>query len=286
MFKKLTLKKLKEEGLSPSQAKKWYYAFKSYYFATWIADMLTDYQYQIIASSIYGIYFAIWALILGNDNETINAIICTLIAIVFLCFDLYTVHSFRKFNKMNENDREKQIEKNTQKRDKIAKKIQNLWLLDNRVISRKMWRKIKKISPQSYKKLRSGELTGICYTIAWWMLDVLEDKDLKLMWILNTNSAKNYKYGHAVIRKGDYIYCPNQRRTYKAKKYLESFETKAFKEISLQQYKIIKRPTDIAAWIDNPKEVTVSKYMYDEFENFKTFCEENGGSRSPEDEQD
>ncbi len=286
MFKALMLKKFKEEGLSSSQAKKWYYSYQSFYIAKFIADIIADYRSKIIISSIFGIYFCIWALIFGNDEETIKANICTFIGIIFLVFDFYTIHSFHKFNKMNESEKEKQIEKNTKKRDAIAEKIQNIWLLDNRVISRKMWKKIKKISPESYKKLRSGELTCRCYLTTMYMLDILQDKDLKLMWILNTNYGKNYKYGHAVIRKGNYIYCPNIRRTYNAKKYFESFETKVFEEMTLSQYKTTKSPKDITIWFDDLKQVIPNRFIADNFDLFAIFCKENGGSISPEDEQD
>lgn len=291
MFKSRILKLLKEKGYSSSQARYQYYAYKSFYIASFVAsyiiELIFNHIYHIVLFGILSIYWITVSIICYNMKDMKNIIIYFIMASIMICPTLISLIKQSKFIKLDKIHKEKIIERNTNKRDAIAEKIQNIWLLDGKVISRKMWRKIKKISPQSYKKLRSGELTGHCYITTWWMLNILQDKDLKLMWILNTEYGENYhKYGHAVIKKGNYIYCPNQRRTYNAEKYLEAFETKVFKEMALSEYKNRDNPKDITLWFDEPKKVVVNRMMLDYFEEFKNFCKENGGSRSIEDEQD
>ncbi len=88
------------------------------------------------------------------------------------------------------------------------------------------------------------------------------------------------------MKKGDWIYCPNERRTYNVKKYLEAFESKVFEEMSLSQYKTTKSPKDITIWLDDPNQVIPNRFIADNFDLFAIFCKENGGSISPEDEQD
>ena len=195
MFKSRILKLLQKEACSSSQAKYKYYIYKSFYIASYVASYIIEWIfnhiYHIVLFGILSIYWTIVSIIYYNMKDMKNIIISFIMASIMNCLTLISLIKQIKYIKLDKIHKEKIIERNTNKRDAIVEKIQNIWLLDGKVISRKMWRKIKKISPQSYKKLRSGELTGQCYITTLWMLNILQDEDLKLMWILNTKIIKN-----------------------------------------------------------------------------------------------
>ena len=287
MFKNRFLKLLKEKGLTSLQAKNNYYLYKSVYISACIAYDAVSFKnntlYHTLILGALGIGLAVKAYILNNNNSIILLIIAGIIAALEVLISIKDI----KVCKLDETKIKEIADKNTEKIKLLKNKIQKFWLLNGKVISRKMWRKIKKVSPQSYNDLRSGKLTGQCYVTTWYMLSILRDKELKMMWILNTDYGENsHKYGHAVIKKGNYIYCPNQRRTYDAKKYLESNESQVFLETNLSQYMNIENSNNINEWIDNPKSIKPNKFMRENWEKFNVFCIENGGFRGIEDKEE
>lgn len=291
MFKNRFLKFLEEKGLTSLQAKNNYYLYKSVYISAHIAYDAVSFKYNTFYHTLIlgtlGIGLTVKAYSLNNNNDTKNSIIILIMASIIAALEVLIFIKDIKISKLDETKRKEIADKNTEKIKLLKNKIQKFWLLNGKVISRKMWRKIKKVSPQSYNDLRSGKLTGHCYVTTWYMLSILRDKELKMMWILNTDYGENsHKYGHAVIKKGNYIYCPNQRRTYDAKKYLESNESQVFLEMTLSQYMNIDNSNNINEWLDNPKSIKPNKFMSENFGRFNVFCIENGGFRSIEDKEE
>ena len=290
MFKNRFLKFLEEKGLTSLQAKNNYYLYKSVYISAHIAYDAVSFKYNTFYHTLIlgtlGIGLTVKAYSLNNNNDTKNSIIILIMASIIAALDVLIFIKDIKISKLDETKRKEIADKNTEKIKLLKNKIQKFWLLNGKVISRKMWRKIKKVSPQSYNDLRSGKLTGQCYSTTLYMLSILKDKELKMMWILNTDYGENsYKYGHAVIKKGNYIYCPNQRRTYDAKKYLESNESQVFLEMTLSQYMNIENSNNINEWFDNPKSIKPNKFMRENWKKFNVFCRENGGFRGIEDKE-
>lgn len=113
-------------------------------------------------------------------------------------------------------------------------KIQNLWLLNGRVISLKDWLYIRKKDKELYEWLRSDSCNHKCYDATLQLAKTLHNPNIKILWIGLTDFRE--KYGHAVLEKNGWIYDTNHRRTYKKEKYLKAQEAKVFKEIPIQVY--------------------------------------------------
>ena len=109
-------------------------------------------------------------------------------------------------------------------KERIEKTIQNLWLLNFKVINVEDWKKIKCDSIKNYLWLTSSRSKSSSFYLTLYIVETLKKEDLKILWI------KSYGYFNAVIKKDGYIYDPELKRTYKKERYLEE------KKIQKRQY--------------------------------------------------
>lgn len=148
---------------------------------------------------------------------------------------------------------------------KLFDKISIMYLWNHKVITLKNWKQIKKDDKTYYKYVRSSKCNNKCYNTAENIARIVIDPDLKLLWINAVDSSNGHRFGHAILKRGDYIYDSNQRRTYDFEKYMKCYQAKVFREFTFKEY------------MDDD-------YMYEAFRGeFKTYCKERGIVRCTED---
>ena len=149
--------------------------------------------------------------------------------------------------------------------EKIGDKVLNRKLNDYSVITREDWKKIKKTDKNLFNILKSIKSQGECYTITLKVAHILKDSNIKIVWLLNEdlNSFNIKLYGHAVLKKENRIYDTAVRDTFYEQEYYHINNSKIFKEIEIEKYGM--------------------KELKNDWENFKEFCEINGGKRGIED---
>lgn len=113
--------------------------------------------------------------------------------------------------------------------------LQNLWLLNGKVISRRSWSSIKTNNKELYKWLRTNECNQKCYDATFQISKTLNDSDINILWIAIT-TCYGEKCGHAVLEKDGWIYDSNHRRTYKKEKYFQAQKAELYKEFPLEVY--------------------------------------------------
>lgn len=116
----------------------------------------------------------------------------------------------------------------------LIEKFQNLWLLNQKVISFKDWKVIKKRNKVLYDKARSESCNHKCYFTTYGIANTLENPDIKVLWICI--ETLNQKCGHSVIVRNNQIYDSNLRRTYNRDEYLKAFKAEVFKEYYIEEY--------------------------------------------------
>ena len=161
----------------------------------------------------------------------------------------------------------KNIKKQTNKEinDWLTQKIENLWLLNNKVISFNDWKFIKKKNKTLYKKVRSKECNHTCYFTSYTIANTLKNPDIKILWICV--ETFNHKCGHSVLVKNNKIYDSNLRRTYNREKYLKSLNAEVFKEYSMDEYL-------------NDFNIQQTYFSFLDWEEFDTWCKQRNAIRN------
>lgn len=150
--------------------------------------------------------------------------------------------------------------------DWIVEKIQNLWLLNWRVISFSDWINIKRNNRELYEMSRSEECDHKCYYISYLLANTLKNPDIKIVWMCIKSLGECY--GHAVLQKNNRIYDSNLRRTFKREKYMEAFEAKVFKEYSINEY------------LNSKVNFDSNRFTFLDWEEFGKWCEKQNVVRS------
>lgn len=135
--------------------------------------------------------------------------------------------------------------------------------LRSTVVTKKGWKKIKKVDKGLYKDLLSDECCHLCYRYAREI--ALRVKDVKLMYVSICDQLNNNETcAHAIIRRNDEIYCTHFRRTFKLDDYTRFFDMKIYKEWDYEEYsnpnfrKLVKE--DFVKWC-NENDVCGYKYF-------------------------
>lgn len=76
----------------------------------------------------------------------------------------------------------------------------------------------------------------------------------------------NHRYGHAILKKGEWVYDSNSRRTYKFENYMKAYKAEIFREFSLSGDEYFKGDS----------------YKID-YKEFGIWCKEHGVKRCSED---
>lgn len=135
----------------------------------------------------------------------------------------------KKINKKgNEDSKEKFIEE-------FEERISNIYLWNFKVISLRTWKSLKKYK-WYYRYLRSSECNNKCYATTRRLASVMLDPKVKLVWLGAVGTREGHKFGHSVLKKGNWIYDSNLRRTYKAESYIKCFQAQIFKEFEMHEY--------------------------------------------------
>lgn len=262
------LKQLRDENATKEEIKDDLYIFKHSYIMSFISSVL--------CSTVLAIFFSLYLCGIGLTLCIIYLItkvyIFTIFAMIMATFAVLTEVILLKRNKwINKGKKSEDFYKI------LLDKFHNIYLLNPFVISYKDWKKLKKVSRKNYDKIRSFQTMKKCYETIFYIANLLKNKNIKIMWILCNH--RNEKFGHAVLVKGNYILDTNRRKTYNKKKYLEHFHAKVYKEITLDEY-LVKNPKGINLLLEegiNARGVYVVLKKY--WDEFKDFCEENGGIR-------
>lgn len=100
------------------------------------------------------------------------------------------------------------------------------------VVTRSDWKRIKKNAPKSYRILNSNKSKGYCYFMSRYIALYLKDVELLYcsMDIFGKRSA------HAVIKKGNIIYCTNARMHFDFEEWVKENEVEVYRTFSREEY--------------------------------------------------
>lgn len=114
--------------------------------------------------------------------------------------------------------------------------IQNVCLYNQKVITFKDWWDIRKYSRSLYKQIRTDECKRLCYDTVYSIANVIRNPEIKIVWVSLEDYTLNQRVGHAVLKKGNYIYDSNIRRTFNIQEYFENNKVELYREFELADY--------------------------------------------------
>lgn len=272
LYKK-SLKQLRDKNASKEEIKDDWYIFKHSYRMNYISTVLCLPK----LSTLFSLYLCGIGLTLCIISLITKLYIFTVLVIPIIFLIVMTEVVLIKRNRWI-----RKGEKLEKFKKKLLVNFLNIYLINPLVISYKDWRKLKKVSLKNYDRIRSVKSISKCYETTFYIANILKNKNIKIMWLFC--NQHNLKFGHAVLVKGNYILDINRRRSYNKKKYLKHYHAKVYKEFALDEY-LVKNPKGIDLLIKEGLHargvyVVLRKY----WDEFKDFCEENGGIRCNNDE--
>lgn len=196
------------QALELQEKKDLLFIFGHCYFAYWLARKLPFVPYILL--------LAVFLLSLICSSEVL-----LLIALIFSVLPLPLFILFSFSSKIEEF---------------LTDRFRNINLNNSKVISKKDWEFIKKNYHDDYVILRSESCNHECYDSTLAITNMLKDSELTILWL----SVKflDRRVWHAVIKRGDYIYDSNLRKTYLAKEYLKAYHAIVYKELSYDEYSL------------------------------------------------
>lgn len=152
--------------------------------------------------------------------------------------------------------------------NKIGDIVLNRKFKDYLVLTKKEWKIIKKGDKDLFNVLRSIKSQGNCYDLTLKVVDILNNPDIKIIWLINENLNSNGKdlYGHAVLKRDNRIYDTTVRESFDEEDYYYINNSKVFKELSIMT--IMQKGMN---------------GIFEEFDVFEKFCESNGAKVAIED---
>lgn len=228
--------------------------FKHKYIAIWLSGLFVNSMIPWVISLIVCIIDLVICF-------TCNVVIVSIVFFITLPIVAFTttVAIFIMYKLKFKKKTDKEI------RDWLFEKFQNLWLLNQKVISFKDWKIIKKRNQVLYDKARSEDCNNKCYFTSYAIANTLENPDIKVLWI--SIEASNHRCGHSVIVRNDKIYDSNLRRTYNREEYLKAYRAEIFKEYSIEEYM-------------NKSNLKKEQFDFLDWEEFGKWCEEKNIVRS------
>lgn len=213
-----------------------------------------------ICLGLLGFVFSILGVCLDNDMFSYISIAIILLLLPSVIVDIYIVINLIiiKINRYNRNTLDAM--------NKVIEQIANIRLLNHKVITCKNWRKIKRYDKYKYRYLRSEECNHECYDTTKWLADFIKDPEIKIVWLGVDDIWDDSRWGHAILKKGDWVYDTNLRRTYKFEDYIKTLKAEIFKEFSLEGEEYFR---------ENSYE--------DVYQEFGIWCKERGIRRATED---
>ena len=237
-FEKVLFRNCKTfQEFSTEDKRRYLTIFKHKHLADWISVQFVYPKSQLLITFL-GLCICIANLLLLSWIE--SDIFCIIVAVLtlpllILCLTLIVMANYQRLRKKKDH---------RTVRLWLAEKLQNVMLLDWRVISHKNWRSIKKSNKMLYTILRSDDCFGYCYDCSLRIAKLSNDSQMKILWICITD-AHYIKCGHAVIEKNGFIYDTNTRRTYSKEKYFYANQVEVFKEYSINDYMSVENHTQL-----------------------------------------
>ena len=254
-YEKIILKDVRDfQNLTAEEKERTVIIFSHKIMALWVADLFMNTMIPIVISILLGIINMIMCIVF---NKVIVSIIFFLtLPIMISILVIYIIVIYKLKHK-------KQTDKEI--KEWLIQKIQNLWLLNYKVISFKDWKFIKKRHETLYERVRSEYCNQKCYFTSYALVNVLENPEFKILWI--GAEYLDHRCGHSVITRKNKIYDSNLRRTYDREKYLKAFNAEVFKEYSIDEYL-------------NKANLQKSDFDFLDWEEFGKWCEARGVIRS------
>lgn len=225
LFERIILKDVQDfQNLTAEEKERDLTLFKHIYIALWLTYL---FMYSAIPSLIsLAICIVNFIVNIFADGAVVLILfyITMPIAIALLSIEIIIFYKIKQ-----------KKQKAKEVREWLIEKIQNLWLLNGKVISFKDWNIIKKRYKVLYNVARSEECNHKCYFISYAIANALENPDIKILWICIQTTPDN-KCGHSVIVKNNKIYDSNLRRTYSYEEYFKAYKAEVFKEYSIEEY--------------------------------------------------
>ena len=262
--KSRTTKELKDE----------WYLFKHHYI---FLEPLLSYI-LLLFILVIGVILSVMGLIIVNPNKlSAMRIIIDILLCIIILLSVYLEIIIIKRNKMLRNQRDYM-----EMIYFILDKFCMFFLLNPFVISFRDWKKIKRVSKENYKKIRSSKAYAKCYETTFYIANILKNDKIKILWIIF--DINNQKGGHAVLVKGNRIYDTNRIRTYNKARYLEHNNAKIYREFTSSEY-LLKDEKDFKLLVNGGIQAKiVYDFLKSDWENFKFFCDSNGALRATCDE--
>ncbi|MBE5812954.1 MAG: hypothetical protein E7314_04800 [Clostridiales bacterium] len=237
-FEKVVFKDGQEfKKLSTEDQKRYVTLFGHYHFSGWLASLVVSPWTSRIVMGLAII------LLLGNTlisffveakEICLTVLYITVPVIIFLMFFIFYICRILKLEK----------KAFYEWLEKTSEKIQNVLFSDFRVVSIRKWRYLKKTNKQFYMYLHSEECRGHCYECSFKLAKILNDPEIKIIWI-SAIDVDTSKYGHAVIERKGRILDTNTRKSYNKDQYLKAQKAEIFKEYVLEEYQKVERPWDL-----------------------------------------
>lgn len=225
LFERIMLKVLQDFQHLTAEEKSIHITLLKHQYVAWLIACLFI---KSMIPSVIGIVLCVvnLAIYITCDGVIVGIVFFTTLPIIAFITTLYMIIMYKYIFKKQTGQ---EIE------DWFIEKIQNLWLLNWKVISFKDWKIIKKRDKALYDYARSEECNNKCYFTSYELVNTLEDPDIKMLWIC-IQTTPEYKCGHSVIARNNKIYDSNFRRTYNREEYLKVFKAEIFKEYSIEEY--------------------------------------------------
>lgn len=238
------------KNLSTEDKKTYITLFGHDYFSQWITNML-------VHRKTLNLVFYLGMLI-GIINVVVKVVLDTnhllYISCPIMTFLIFLEYKIGRVWKLDETKYEEW-------HNKTSEKIQNLLFKDYKFfsIARRLY--VRKIDKKFYKHIQTEKCLGECYSASFKLAWLLNNPNVKIIWMSATYILTKEKYGHAVLEENGRIFDTNTRISYPRTVYLEAQKAEIFKEYNCDEYRNVFSPFDLA------------------WEDFGRWCEERGTKR-------
>lgn len=221
--------------LSEEEKRRDIYLHKHKYLGWLLEKILTIYGKWILMMLIASNVICFVAFSMGNSYQYKWVQILSIVLLLFtLIFGIAYAYIYMRFKEDKESAQ-----------DFISNTISSIYLDNSKVVN---WQKIKKIDKVFYQYLQSEDCNKKAFETTLNTASLLQDSKVKIVWMSITQIGTNYKTGHAVLKKGNWVYDTNLKRTYNFKDYMKCRQVEVFKEFSLKEGEYFANNSYVQSW--------------------------------------